>query len=128
MVQEIRKIIFSSEELAEAFEAYARTTPDFLPAGKIASCAAVNEDGNKVVVKMDTPDARELTYAGADALHPLIRFCLENNVMLPRDGRKTFMVADGKAILAVTLNLDVDLAFVEAPLTSDLIDQIKDDG
>ncbi|MDR3423618.1 MAG: hypothetical protein P4M13_00865 [Alphaproteobacteria bacterium] len=127
MVQEIRKIIFSNDELFSAFNAYARTSPSFLPPGKLCSCAPVDQDSGGSAVKVETSE-QNVVVRGADVLRPLILFCLENNIMLPREGRKTFSIANTKAVLTVELNLEYNLDSTEAPMTSEYARQIKIDG
>jgi len=133
-MQDLRRIVFSNEELQCAFEAYARRMPEFLPAGKLLSCTPIGQAGTEsaVKIKMQTDDTDEkkgveLLYRGTDVLQPLILFCLENNVMLPRDGRKAFLVVDASANLIIELNLEFDLAFEEAPLRSEDIEKLKND-
>jgi hypothetical protein len=128
MVQDIRKIVFTSHELLSAFESYGRTTPQFLPGGKLISCAPVEEDGIKLKVEMEYGSSThevEFIYRGIDVLRPLVLFCIENNIMLPRDGRKDFMIVDGQAIVTVDLNLDVDLSATTLPMLGEHIQLIK---
>ncbi|MDD3370452.1 MAG: hypothetical protein PHE27_01370 [Alphaproteobacteria bacterium] len=131
-MQDIRRIIFSDEELGSAFEAYSRKTPNFLPPGKIVSCSTLVASGSEcaVLVRIDTsqesgPKQLELTFRNANVLQPLILFCLENNVMLPRQGRKSFSIVEGKACLIIDLNLEFDLGSEEAPMRSEDIPEIK---
>lgn len=125
-MQDIRNIIFSNEELLSAFDAYARKTPDFMLPGKLISCTpkSSTENGSEVIVKVEqifdgAPKIVETAYRGAGVLNPLILFCLENNIMLPRDGHKSFLVLDAQANLIIDLNLEFDLGIEEAHLTSD---------
>ena len=131
MVQESRKITFSTSELGAAFEAYGCRTPKFLPTGKLIACELVDEDGVKLSFAMEygcsTHDV-EFIYRGLDVLRPLILFCIENNIMMPRDGRKAFSIIDGQAVLQIDLDLDIDLSSTTAPLTSEHIRLIKDNG
>jgi hypothetical protein len=131
-MQEIRKIIFSNDELFSAFKSFSRKTPNFLPVGKLISCSPVGQAGteSEIVVKIqkvpdDPATETELSYRGADVLQPLILFCLENNIMLPRNGRKAFLVTDSHANLVVDLNQELDLVYVEDPMTSKDIGEIK---
>jgi len=134
-MQDLRRIVFSNEELQWAFEAYARRMPEFLPTGKLLSCVPVGQAGTESAVRiiMLTDEGgekkeAELIYRGTDVLQPLILFCLENNVMLPRDGRKAFLVVDASANLIIELNLEFDLAYEEAPFRSEDIDNLKNDS
>ncbi len=69
----------------------------------------------------DSVNEIELSYKGSDVLQPLILFLIENNIVLPRDGKKAFCVKDNKAMITVELDMDHDLGPMEAPLTLDLV-------
>jgi len=131
VVQESRKITFSTSELGMAFVAYGGRTPKFLPAGKLVSCETIDDDAVKLSFAMEygcsTHDV-EFVYRGLDVLRPLILFCIENNIMMPREGRKTFSIVEGQAVLLIELDLDIDLSVTTAPLTSEHIRFIKDDS
>jgi hypothetical protein len=129
VVQELRRITFSTDELAMAFEAYGRRTPEFLPGGRLVSCEIVNDDGVKIIFAMEYGSSThevEFVYRGTDVLRPLILFCIENNIMLPRDGRKALAIDKGHAILVIELDLDSELCSTTAPLMSEHIRLIKD--
>ncbi len=127
MVYEIRQIIFTTEELITAFQSFARKTPQFLPSGKLVSCTPIAGDESKIKVKVeatygDSVNNIELSFKGGDVLQPLILFLIENNIVLPRDGKKAFTVVDNKAMITIDLDMDHDLGPMEAPLT---VDQVK---
>lgn len=127
MVKEVRKITFSSEELLEAFQAYARTTPKFLPAGRIVTCDVQAEDAVKISMELDYGSAHqyaEFTYRGLDVLRPLILFCIENNIMLPRDGRKAYKSIDGTPVVIIELDLDLDATAMVRPMLNEHIRHI----
>ncbi|MDE2030499.1 MAG: hypothetical protein KGI97_08060 [Alphaproteobacteria bacterium] len=128
MVQDIRRLVFSPEEMLEAFQSYSRITPKFLPGGVLKSCAPEAPDGIKLVVEMEYGSATqqaEFTYRGIDALRPLILYCLETNIMLPRNGHKNFSVIDSQACVTIDLDLDVNPEGLATPLTSEHIRFIK---
>ena len=119
MVQDIRRIILSETELAAAIESYRRVTPDFLPTGTMKSCKPCDLQHIAVLVEVaagNTVKDVELKLSCGDLLRPLIRFCLENNIMLPRDGKKAVMIANGLIALHVTLDLDVDCTELVNPM------------
>ncbi len=111
MVHEVRRIILTPDELISAFEGYNRITPGFLPEGKIMNC--VPEDiGVRVTVKRHVGDREVMTdvvVRSGDAVKPLIRFCLENNIMMPKNGQKSFYVKDGSASLYISLHIDLEV-------------------
>lgn len=107
MVEEIRRIMFTQEELVTAFDSYRRATPGFLPAGQIVSCTP-SDHAISVALKTDTASPTlDYTFKGSEAIRPLIRFCLENNIMMPRAGQKSLYVRNGAASLYVVYNLNV---------------------
>lgn len=100
MTQETRKIILESDELVAALEAHRKATPDFLPGGAITSCKAGPDFIHVVMVSGDA------TLKSLDLLKTLIRFCLKHNIPLPRDGKKTYTLENGKPALTITLTID----------------------
>ena len=118
MVMDIRRITLTEFELTAAMIAYQRVTPEFYPMGKIVDCRPTNDGKILATLENDSQSPRrwEITFKPVEALKPLIRFCLENNVMLPRNGQKSVSVADSRVALYVVLNLDVDLAGSLDPL------------
>jgi hypothetical protein len=132
-MREIRRIIISNDELLLAFASYSRKTPNFLPPGKLLSCTPHGSPGveSEVRIRIETNFNNlikniELVYRGVDVLQPIILYCLENNITLPREGRKVFMVVESQANLMIDLNLDYDLVFEEAPMTSEDISRIRE--
>jgi hypothetical protein len=112
MVMDIRRVTLSEYELTAALVSYQRVTPEFYPTGKIIDCKPTADGKILATLENDSQSPRrwEVTLKPSDALKPLIRFCLENNIMLPRNGQKSVSIADNRVALYVVLNLDVDLA------------------
>jgi hypothetical protein len=107
MPKELRKIILSTEELIEALDSYKRTNFEFLPVGKIVSCE-VKANG-PVTVGLDigggtSVQAKQFTVRTPDLLEPLIKYCIENNIMLPRNSRKSVLLGDDQAVLFLQMN------------------------
>ena len=128
MVKETRKITFSAGELATAFESYGRRTPGFLPGGKMVSCTSVGDDGVGVKLIMEYGSSiheLEFIYRGLDILRTLILFCIENNIMLPRDGRKTFVIEQEKISLIIELDTDLDMGSTMVPMMGEHVRLIK---
>lgn len=123
MVQDVRDIILSQEELDYAFKCYQRMAPEYFANEPITS-VSVTEDS--VIVAIDvgkdgTRKTQNYVFKGIEILKPLIRYCIENNIMLPRDGKKSVLIRGGKVILHVELDLTSDLPAVVHPM------QLKDD-
>ena len=119
MVQEIRQIILSPEELLAAFEAYRHMTPDFLPAGDIKLCKPC-ANGEVILFLAVTAGKNsyptEITLRDIDVLKPLIRFCLENNIVLPKEGKKSIAVDYGTIVLEIRLNMEHEIVDYLSPL------------
>ena len=111
MAKELRKIILSPDELAIALDSYKRTNFDFLPVGKIVNCEI--KANAPVVVGInstgaDTEKSSQFVIKPADLLEPLIKYCIENNIMLPRNSRKTVLVGDEQAVLFIQIGMVID--------------------
>lgn len=112
MVQEYRKIMLSDEEVISAFEGYRRITPNFMPNGKILSCA-LSSEGTLQLSLQGAPSSDIATFTLTQALNPIIRFCIENNIILPKNGHKH--ISTVRDIPEVLLSLDVAID-ITAPL------------
>jgi len=109
MVKEMRKIILSTDEIIAALDSYKRTNFEFLPPGKITHCVLKN--GAPVTVGIETMYANkiqttEFNLEPAKLLDPLIRFCIENNIVLPLNSRKSALVGEDQAALFIQMNTD----------------------
>jgi hypothetical protein len=127
-VQDIRNIILSMDEVLSAFTCYQRAVPDFLPKGDIVECRTTKE-GVVLSVEMTQGAARErsdLTLTGIDVLRPMIRFCIENNIMLPRQGRKSIVIEADKIILHIELDLNTEMPAALNPLHMGQVAAAKD--
>jgi hypothetical protein len=128
MVQEIRDIMLSLDEIYYAYECYQRITPTFIANANLVSCKTVKADAGVIITfdKTDgsSPQRQELTFKGLDILKPLIRFCIENNIMLPRDGKKSILVEDDKVIMHIELDLGTDMPTSLSPLQMIHVDQM----
>jgi len=107
MVKEMRKIIFSRDELIAALDAYRRNNFKFLPPGKIIGCEI--KSGMPAVVSIETVFANKIKTAefGLEPfklLDPLIYYCIENNIVLPRNSRKSALLGDDQAVLYIQMN------------------------
>jgi len=107
MVKELRHIILSQDEFIPALEAHNRVTPNYLPSGKILRYECIDQDFIRVIIQI-TPSGQEvaLIVDSSKMLQALIRFCLENNIMLPRQGQKSVLIEDDRVSLCIALDLD----------------------
>ncbi|MFY9288389.1 MAG: hypothetical protein WAO98_07785 [Alphaproteobacteria bacterium] len=121
MVQEFRRIMLDENELVGAMDGFRRLTPGFLPDGKIIKCVPTTESIESVKVTLEVTNETgvtqiEHTVKDVDVGKCLVRFCLENNIMLPKDGRKGVAVVGGYVSLCIALDLSVDQPEHIAPL------------
>lgn len=112
MPLEKRQIILSENELLHALSAYRNVNTKFLPGGDIlqvtiaARCADRPAEGVVVTVSIqmcygDSQQKIDVPLRDADILSLLVRFCLENNVPIPRSGAKAAGAVDGKLALLI---------------------------
>ena len=113
---ELRRIILSADELDRAISSYRRITDGFLPDGDVDS-TKVNQDGTLcITVNMSYSAPPKHADFDINAEHTrgiLIRFCLENNIPIPRNGEKISLESNGRLVLQVRLS---DLESETAPL------------
>jgi hypothetical protein len=108
---EKRQILLSEDEVIHAIVAYRNVTPAFLPRGDILklSVSPTTHDGPggaEVTVTIcmrygSTEQMVDLKVDPADIVNLLIRFCLENNIPMPRQGTKATVLIDGMLALAI---------------------------
>ncbi len=106
MVEELRKIILTKEEIVGAMDAYRRTVPDFLPHGDIVSCQGGPESTLNVSVKMaygKNVQNMDFCFKLGDLLGPVIQFCVENNIILPRNSRKCVKMEGERIVLYIVM-------------------------
>ncbi len=116
----------SLDEVCQAYECYQRGTPDFLPKATIMACKTADGAVILTVERNDggSPQRQEITFKGFDIFKPMIRFCIENNISLPRDGEKSILIEEGKVILHMELNLNIDLPSDLKPMNMSHVDKV----
>jgi hypothetical protein len=106
---ERRQILLSDGELLHAIEVFRRVRPDFLPHGDVNDCKIepAGADGaahitiSVSMVYGETRQVIKIATKEADILELLIRCCLENNIPIPRAGRKSTGIIDGRMALMI---------------------------
>ena len=89
---EIRRIILDDEELISAINSYRRVRDDLLPPGSILSVAPGDDGGAAVQIEFKFgPNVRTDTFAltTPHLVEAMIRFCIETNVVVPRQGKRS---------------------------------------
>lgn len=119
MVQELRRITLNKAELISSLESHRRMTPNFLPDGKIVDFDII--DSTSIMITVETnPEEQEASIIFPDdkIVQALIRFCLENNIALPREGHKSVLVAKDNVSLCIALDLDTQPGHIGRPRPS----------
>jgi hypothetical protein len=105
---ERRQIMLSEPELLQAIQSYRRVHPDFLPHGELKELGLKpSADGGVhliIDVSMIYGQARQIIRiepVATDIIELLIRCCLENNIPIPRAGRKSASIVDGMLALII---------------------------
>jgi len=118
---ELRQIMLSEKEVLQAIHVYRRARTDFLPHGDGVAFSLKPTAGDSLVhmtIQVDmiygqTRQTISIETAEADVVDMLVRCCLENNIPIPKAGRKSASVVDG--MLTLTIYSDDDSANVAAP-------------
>jgi hypothetical protein len=105
---ERRDIRFTPDELVRAISSYARQTPGVLPHGRLNSVAVAQaQDTAPVVTATVIPPAKtqstpiEVQLSQDSILEMMIRFCKEESIPVPRNGRKAARVTEGLLTLII---------------------------
>jgi len=109
MVTEVRKIILSQAELDKALNSFRRVKPDFLPPGRILYCRPVDAQPS-IGVEMvygNTKREMEISVPMHDFVEVMVKFCVENNICLPRQGTKSAGFVEGNAMLHIELEAEM---------------------
>ena len=124
MPREIRTIIMSDAELTGAIDSFRRVRKDLLPPGTIHGIEA-QKDGNVLVaIEMKFgPNVRNDSFILEHqfVVEALARFCIENNVIIPRSGAKKVLKTDREWILEIRLKASEmahHAAFTDAELAA----------
>jgi len=106
MVEELRKIILSHDEVLLALESFRRVAPTFLPSGKIVQWRS-GPDSTMIIElgSADAPDAKgeEISLKTSDLFEPTVKYCIANNIMLPRNSRKCVRIEKDRVALYVII-------------------------
>lgn len=106
MPREIRTIILSDTELTGAVDAFRRVRKDLLPPGIVHGIVAEPDGNILVTIEMKFgPNIRNDSFILEQqyVVEALVRFCIENNVIIPRSGSKKMLRGDKEWILEIRL-------------------------
>ena len=109
MVQECRKISFSMDEVRSALERYQTIAPDFMPEGPAVRCSVLTYGGISVIAGKDGSFAqKKYVLTGAELLKPMIGFCIDHKIMLPREAQKAIEFQKDTVVLRIDFTFTVN--------------------
>ena len=106
MPREIRKIILNDAEIMEAVMSYRRVTSDLLPPGDILNVRPSEDHSISVEIEMKFgPNVRKDWFVlERDHLtEAMVRYCIENNILVPRQGTRKARPVDKAWVLEIRL-------------------------
>jgi hypothetical protein len=105
MPWEARQIGLSIAEVLDAIQSYRRRVEDFLPRGQITRCVPMDAAMQVTVDASYSGTTHKLDYQiDPDTLREIaVRFCIENNIPIPRSGEKKVRVTSEGIVLEITL-------------------------
>ncbi len=106
MASELRHITLSDAEFTSSLHSFRRTHEDFLPSGEIVEWAAGTDktiDVTMIIKGGSSVNQMMFTVESQQIIDILVRFCMENNIPVPRAGDKKWSAVDGGITLSVAL-------------------------
>jgi hypothetical protein len=106
MPTELRQLVFSADELAQALSAMSEAVPGRLPAGDIIMCQVVESPDLHVNVKVlpeGSPDLQNIHLDSAFVGASLVKFCLDRKIPLPSGSVRHLQAISGN----IALNLSI---------------------
>lgn len=117
MAAELRFIILSDTDFRSAIQSFRRSHPGFLPDGAVERWTAVEDHTLELNVAVKGGASTNNVPFKIESHHVveiLVRFCMENNIPIPRAGRKCWIVKDGRIGLRINLGeQEVSVAYAE---------------
>jgi hypothetical protein len=108
MPREIRQIILSKEEFTGAIKSYRRTAQDALPHGDIESYRVTTAGSVQLNMKTYYGGGQQnitIDLSSKHIIEILVRFCIENNIMIPKNSNKSYQVQGDEISLVITMDM-----------------------
>lgn len=108
MPREIRQIILSKEEFSGAIKSYRRAAQDALPQGDIESYCVSPAGTVQINMKTYFGGSQQNITIDLNSNHIvkiLVRFCIENNIMIPKNSDKKFQLQGSEVFLVITMDM-----------------------
>ncbi len=107
MPKELRKLVFSEDELRAAAFDYCLRTNVAIPQAPLESLQVGDDPEAAITLKFDTmhaADEKEFKLSRDQVGAALIRFCSDHQIPLPRHGQKVLQVQNGAISLMVNIH------------------------
>lgn len=106
MPTELRRLIFSREELVKAISNFREVSGNGIPAGNIVYCQIMRNSDLSVSVKF-LPEGEsqfQSEQLGVDIIGPaLMKYCLDHKIPLPRNSEKAIEVIGENIAMTVSI-------------------------
>lgn len=115
MTKEFRRITFSKKTLRKAIDGYPAVIGSAVPTGDVVSIRSVRK-GADFLFEFELFDYvgkknKKSHLPESEILEVLIRYCIANKVVLPRNSRKSARLVDGNLSLDIFMGIDEDSNF-----------------
>lgn len=101
MANELRKILFSVAEVGAVLSAYAARTGKKMPSEP--ATGVQEESGGRIVVTFGSDEEGRVAIPAKEMITALLVFCHENDIPVPRGGKKALKITDGSLHLMIKL-------------------------
>jgi hypothetical protein len=99
------------DEVRFALERYQTIAPEFMPEGPAVRCNIITHGGVSVVAGKDgAPGQKKYQLSGNELLKPMIGFCIDHKIMLPREAQKVIEFQQNFVVLRIDFTFVVNLA------------------
>ena len=114
MPTELRRLIFSRDELAAAIAHYNKESPNGMPSGHVMYCKISQNEDLQITVKIlpdGESDVQTVELTTDTVASALMQYCLANKIPMPRKSHKTLQAIAGN----IEMNLLIDGTSKDVP-------------
>lgn len=105
MPSEFRDIVFTKDEVVAALGAYDRLQSEQAIDCDLSDLSVEGASGFEVTLRVNEPDGdREISVTQDMLRAALVRFCIENNIMVPKRAKKTTFMGKTTATLRIKID------------------------
>lgn len=102
MPSEVRRVVFTRDELLESLREQRGDTQGMLPPGQLTGVRFADDSHNLLTLSIIEPDrekAAEAVLSAASVAAALIRYCMRLRIPLPRDAQKSIALSGDNIVL-----------------------------